>query len=246
MILLKNKSLIHYLLKIKCIFYKICRIAGLIFLLLIGASFTDLPYYAYHRLGTSQIDMDITQPDYIILLGAGGMPGGENLIRIHYAAKTALKYSSSKIIIALPADSADFSTSDHYEIFQTLMAAGIDTSRIISEYAGFNTYSQSKRIAEIIQTREAQLILITSPEHMYRSILTFRKTGFKHVSGIPAFENHFEESLLQSEENKANPDSKKPAENIQLRYNMWSYLQYEIKVIREYTAIAFYEFKGYI
>lgn len=213
---------------------------------MVGASFTDLPYFAYHRLGTSQIDMNITQPDYIILLGAGGMPGGENLIRIHYATKTALNYPSSNIIIALPADSADFRASDHYKIFQALMAASIDTSRIISEYAGFNTYSQSKRIAEIIQTRDAQIILITSPEHMYRSVLTFRKTGFKHVNGIPAFENHFEESLLHSEEKKANPDSKKPAENIQLRYNMWSYLQYEIKVIREYTAIAFYKLKGYI
>ena len=213
---------------------------------MVGASFTDLPYFAYHRLGTSQVDMNIHPPEYIILLGAGGMPGGENLLRIYYTINAAKKYPLSKIIIALPADTVDFRSSDHYEIFRNLMTAGIDTNRIVSEHAGHNTYSQSKKIAGIIQTSEAQIVLITSPEHMYRSVLTFKKTGFQKVNGIPTFENHFEESLLQSEENKVNPEAKKPTDNIQLRYNIWSYLQYEIKVVREYTAIAFYKLKGYI
>ena len=34
--------------------------------------------------------------------------------------------------------------------------------------------------------------------------------------------------------------------NVALRYNMWSYMQYEIIVLREYTAIAYYWVKGWI
>jgi len=33
---------------------------------------------------------------------------------------------------------------------------------------------------------------------------------------------------------------------LNIRYNMWSNLQYEIKVLREFAAIFYYKMKGYL
>ena len=77
---------------------------------------------------------------------------------------------------------------------------------------------------------------------MYRSIHSFRKVGFKIVGGSPSFEKPSDEEKLKDETNK---DENK-VRNLALRYNMWSYMQYEIIVLREYTAIGYYWVKGWI
>ena len=43
--------------------------------------------------------------------------------------------------------------------------------------------------------------------------------------------------------NKAIPNI---GNNIQLRYQFWNHLGYQIRVYREYLAIAFYKLKGWI
>lgn len=65
------------------------------------------------------------------------------------------------------------------------------------------------------------------------------------MNGLPAFESAFEEQLLIQSRGKKKP-SKSLNENLDLRYNMWSYLQYEVKVLREYTAIIYYKLRGRI
>jgi hypothetical protein len=39
---------------------------------------------------------------------------------------------------------------------------------------------------------------------------------------------------------------KSPDANPSFRYNIWSFLQYEIAVLREWTAIAWYKIRGYM
>jgi uncharacterized SAM-binding protein YcdF (DUF218 family) len=87
---------------------------------------------------------------------------------------------------------------------------------------------------------EAPVLLITSPEHMYRSIHSLQKVGFKNVGGLPSFEKPISEKTLKGK--------KKKGEKVALawRYNFWSYLRYEILVLREYSAIAYYKLKGWI
>lgn len=224
---------------------KIIFVAGCIFIFMLILSFTDYPYFAYHWLGTSLIKPQKQTPDYIVLLGAGSVPGNETLLRIYYTAEMARKYPSSKIIVALPSDSLDFENSDHQRMLHQMIHSGIDSSRIISETQGSNTYTQSQHIFKIVDQPQARLLLVSSPEHIRRSILTFRKTGFTNLNGQPAFEGFFDENLLV-EDPSEKQSLQKPGQNLSLRYNMWSYVHYEIKVLREMTALAYYKVKGYI
>lgn len=222
----------------------IVYISGWIFVTMLVLSFTDYPYLIYHWLGTSKIEK-VEKPDYIILMGAGGMPGPQGLLRCYYAAMAANNNPESEIIVALPADSASFEESDHIAMIHELHRWDIDSDRISSEKKGTNTYTQAVNIKQITENPNAKILIVTSPEHMYRSILTFRKAGFETVSGIPTFENSFDENLLL-EESKEGKTISKPESNLNLRYNMWSYLQYEILVMREFAALTYYKLMGYI
>jgi len=56
---------------------------GIIFLIVIILSFTTLPYWGYYWLGTSQSEIT-GKPDYIVLLGGGGMPSESSLMRAFF------------------------------------------------------------------------------------------------------------------------------------------------------------------
>lgn len=216
---------------------------GFIASVMLGLSFTDLPWYAYYHLGTSQIDRN-TDADYIVVLGAGAVPGHHSLLRCWYAAQAAQQLPQALVIVALPADSLKTET-DHHRMIDELVLRGIDPGKIISEKSGRNTYAQAVNIRKMIPANDKKLLLITSPEHMYRSIKVFRKAGFKAVNGLPTFEAAFDRQLL------IEPGAKKKVnqmteQNLDLRYNMWSYLQYQIIVLREYAAIVWYKLNGKI
>ncbi|MCF8367589.1 MAG: YdcF family protein [Bacteroidales bacterium] len=218
---------------------------GIIFLLMIVLSFTDRPYMAYHWLGTHNSEITET-PDYLVVMGAGGMPGPEGLMRCYFAAKGAERFPESKIIIALPSDTLDNENSDSYRMFEEIAERGINKSRFIFETKGTNTYYQALEINKLLLNQNNKnLLIVTSPEHMYRCILTFKKLGFEHVSGLPSFENAFDDSLLFTKEERSQK-IKDLNRSLDVRYNMWNYLRYEIIVIREWLAISWYKFKGYI
>ena len=75
-------------------------VAGVVAVLMLVLSFTSLPFWAYYRLGTAS-PLKCT-PDFIVVMGAGGMPGAEGLMRCYYAAEMANHYPEAKVIIALP------------------------------------------------------------------------------------------------------------------------------------------------
>jgi len=217
--------------------------SGLFALFMLALSFTDYPYYAYHWTG-NKIVSQTNIPAYIIVMGAGGIPSEQGLIRCYFAAELAKQYPDSKLIVALPADSADFETSDHSRMIDELIVRGVDKHRMLSETKGSSTYTQASNIAQMIPTT-APIQLVTSPVHLYRSIKTFEKAGFESVSGQATIEQSFDETLLLLKDEKGNI-TKSPDANPGFRYNIWSYLQYEIAVLREWFAIAYYKIKGYI
>jgi uncharacterized SAM-binding protein YcdF (DUF218 family) len=218
---------------------------GVIALLMLVLSFTSLPFHAYHRLGTSGDDLQQT-PDYIVVMGAGAMPGGAALMRCHYAALAAKSFPKAQIIITMPAAAGDFLNSTGYEMYQQMALYGIAPDRFRFETKGTNTHTQacSIRLMHGITINDV-LLIVTSPEHIYRSVQTFSKCGFTNVSGLPAFQAAFDTKLL------LDPDERdkvitQPDRNVSLRYNVWNYLKLEIDVLREYVAIAYYKIKGYI
>lgn len=225
---------------------KMIFLNGLVFTLMLILSFTDLPYLMYHHLGTALIQEQKKAPTYIILMGAGGMPGPQGLLRSAYTAALAKKFPESQIVVTLPADLTEKEETDHTRTIDELVLKGVEPNRIQSEYKGTNTRSQALNIKEIIKNIDSEIVIVTSPEHMYRSILTFKKVGFTHVNGMPAFESAFDENLLLAPEDSQKEGSKPSTQNLDLRYNMWSYLQYQIIVAREYAAITYYKVMGYI
>jgi uncharacterized SAM-binding protein YcdF (DUF218 family) len=217
-------------------------ITGILFFLLLVLSFTDLPYYAYHWLGVTDCRLS-REPTTIVVLGGSGMPSPDGLIRTFYAAAAAKKYDDAKIIIAFPANE-DHSLDQLQLMANELIVKGVDSSRISFEPFGYNTHSQAVNIAAMYgEGKEvASLLLITSPEHMYRSVKTFRKAGFIYTGGIPAFEKPADALMIQ--DNDITDDTR--VKSLAFRYNMWSYLHYELIVTREFVAIAYYKLKGWI
>jgi len=145
------------------------------------------------------------------------------------------------VIIAHPYDNDSLSTYQLDLMAHELIIRGVDSLRIQYEPNGINTRTQASYISEILNTQnESPLLVITSPEHMYRSIRSLQKAGLNNVGGLPSFEQPISEEKLKG--NKRNGQKV----TLAWRYNFWSYLRYEILVLREYCAIAYYKLNGWI
>jgi uncharacterized SAM-binding protein YcdF (DUF218 family) len=205
-------------------------------------SFTDIPYFAYYRLGTANTKLS-DPPDMIVILSGSGMPSPDGLIRAYYGVEASRKFPDAKIIIALPYDDKN-SLKPLKLMAYELTVKGIDSTRIVYEPLGFNTRSQAMNIAAIYPNNQnnLSLLLITSPEHTYRSVKTFIKAGFTKVGGLAAFDTPIDPEKVTDQDISRDIRIK----SLSLRYNMWSYLHYELIVMREYCAIGYYKLKGWI
>lgn len=229
---------------------KILRILAyaiaLISVVMIILAFTSAPFWAFYRLGTKDID-EIRRPDAIILLSGGGMPSSDGLYRAFMAAEAAQTYPTALVVLSIPGDTSDPESSVILSARELFMR-GVEESRISYETEGTNTRSQAINcLDQFPELKNKKIILVTSPVHMCRAVLSFEKAGFTNVGGYPAFERviesnlHFEGEKLGGRQNI--PDV---GHNINLRYRFWSYLELEIKVIREYFALAYYKLKGWV
>lgn len=219
--------------------------AGIVFAVMIALAFTDIPFWACYHLGTSGTSLH-GKPDYIVVMGAGGMPGPEGLMRCYVAAEAAKTWPDAKVIVALPTLPEYFNDSHTRRMYREMVLRGVDSTRFLFEIDGTNTHTQALGIARLIGRPDTcNMLIISSPEHMYRAVRVFRKAGFARAGGIPAFETGLDESLLltQAEKEKevVSPD-RLPG----LRYNLWNYLKYEIDFMREAVAIAWYRINGWI
>jgi uncharacterized SAM-binding protein YcdF (DUF218 family) len=219
-------------------------VMGSIFTFALIISLTDYPFWAIYRLGTCHAELD-TAPNLIVLLGGGGLPGGDGLNRCYHAARIAKKYDQCKIIIAVPADTSRKDSSPEKLMARELIIRGVDSARLMFENEGTNTHSQALHIRKMLAALDLDTIalqIITSPEHVFRSVAVFRKMGFSRVGGFPSFETDINpESLDNARRRKQFRD-----ERLIIRYNMWNYLKYEITVAREYTAILYYKIRGWM
>lgn len=214
---------------------------GSIFLLMIVLAFTDAPYYAYHDLAVRK-DTLITDPDYIVIMGGDGMPSPHGLMRLYQGAEAAIEYPNAGVIVALPFNQEERDSTRQIRLaIKDLIQKGVDSLRIKYEPWGYNTRTQAVQVSKIIP-HFSPILIISSPEHMYRALNSFRAVGFEQVGGKAGFEVPSDEDGLRA----SKEDEEEEIQNLNLRYNLWSYLQYEIIVAREYAAIAYYWFKGWI
>ncbi len=238
---------------------------GSLFLLQIILAFTSAPFWIWYGMGTKYAGVH-RPPDYIVVLGGGGMPSESGLMRCWYAAKAANFFPDAMIIIALPGDTAD-STSSVVGMKEELVIRGIAPERIMYEDSGTNTRAQALNIVNKISNIEqgslnfdrgqspasgirhpaSGILIITSPEHLSRAVLTFKQAGFLKVDGLPAFEEAIEADITfhgkQLGGRRWVPDV---GENITVRYQFWTQMHYEMLILREWMATGYYWVKGWI
>ncbi len=219
---------------------------GCISIIMIILSFTTAPFWGYYWLGTSECKEEI-QPEYIVVMGGSAIPGKSGLMRTYYAAAVANRYPEARIIISLPGETDDSSSSVNL-MKRELEIRNVSSERISLETNGKNTRYQALEVIKMISSTTESVILVTSPEHMRRAILTFRKAGFKNISGIPAFEQTIDFDLVFNDKDLGGRNKFIPeiGHNTQLRYQFWIHLEYEILIIREIVALGFYHLKGWI
>jgi uncharacterized SAM-binding protein YcdF (DUF218 family) len=240
-------------------------VAGSIFLLLVGLAFTSAPFWIWYDMGTKKAGIH-RPPDYIVVMGGGGMPSESGLMRCWYAAKAANHFTRARVIIALPGDVTD-SLSSVSQMKQELVLRGISPERIMFEDSGTNTRAEAVNVYKLISdssrvtrhaspdssrvtrhaSRNSSILLVTSPEHLYRSVLTFQKAGFMKVDGLPAFAKAIEADLNFSSR-KLGARSWVPdvGSNMTIRYQFWMHIDYEFLVLREWLALAYYKLQGWI
>ena len=217
---------------------------GVFFLIMIILSFTTLPFWMYFHLGSST-NTFTDNPDYIVVLGGGGIPSESGLMRTYKTAQVSKKYPDAEIIIALPGDTAE-PTSSINLMRHDIIVKGVDSLKIILEPNGLNTRMQALQILKLINP-QSNIIIVTSPEHMFRATNVFKTVGMKNTQGESAFEQAIESALLyDDDELGGNKYILDIGNNTQLRYQFWNHFKYQITVYREYIAIAYYKLKGWI
>lgn len=228
---------------------RVCFLSmGVLFLMVLILSFTTLPYWGYYWLGTSQSNIT-GKPDYIVLLGGGGMPSESSLMRTFFVHRAAVESPESLIVISIPGDPTD-SLSTARLVAAELVLKGISPERILYEQTATNTRSEAIQLQQFNQEilTDKAILLVTSPEHMRRAVLVFKKAGFTKVSALPTFENAIEANLFFDDDKLGGNKTLVPdiGGNTSVRYQFWNHLKYEILIAREMAALAYYKLRGWI
>ena len=204
---------------------------GLTAFTLLILALTPLPSRAFAHFSRDGYPLK-KSPDYIVVLGGGGIPSESGFMRTYFAAEAALHYPSANVILSLPEDSEQ-RPSNVEKMQQEIILRGVAADRILLEKESYNTYQQAEAIYRMLsqENPHPDLVIVTSGYHLKRALGTFRKAGFERVAGMPALD----------EEVKADFGPL-----VRLRYEFWNNLQYYGIMAREYTAIAVYKAKGWM
>jgi uncharacterized SAM-binding protein YcdF (DUF218 family) len=230
-------------------FTVLLAVAGVIFLSIILLAFSSRPYYVHHWLATG-IENNCYEPEVIVLFGGAGMPSGENMMRVYYAAEAWRQLPHCPIYICLPGDTTEDKGSLAMMAGE-LILRGVEPDMIRYEPEGKNTRGQAMELAAMNkgQLLNRCLLVITSPSHMRRSILTLKKTGFSFLIPFPAFEVPLE-GELRFDDDKLGGDRRfiipSAGKSLSLRYEMWTQLNYQLICAREFVALGYYWLRGWI
>lgn len=211
-------------------------------------AFTTGPFWIYHWLGTS-VSAYHFKPDYIIIMGGAGHPSESSLMRTWYAAQAWHKYPNAKVIITQPSASCVRPEySDAWGMRKELMIRGVDSSLILLEIKGRNTREEAMEVLQIAPAANKKAcLIITAPEHMRRSVLTFRKMGFTQVGGESTFNASGPVDIAYRDgQLGGNSVPLDVGGSVQLRYQFWNHLRYQVICYRELVGLMWYKMKGWI
>lgn len=213
---------------------------GGLFLVMIVLAFTSIPFWAYYRLGQNPDgEIRLTHPHCVVMFGGAGMPSEDNLMRLYHTAALA-RHFEVPVVLVHPEDSLC-----QIEMTRLLRQGGIDSILYMTE--GANTRSQAvELLAAYPELVEKQLIVVTSPEHIKRTVKCLNKVGFRNVIGKAAFPATVDFDLSLKKQKLGGNEAIPSVESVKMRYTFFNYLKLEITCVREYFALAYYKIKGWI
>jgi uncharacterized SAM-binding protein YcdF (DUF218 family) len=187
-------------------------------------------------------------PALIVVLGGGGIPSESGLMRTYYGALAAAKYPGAEIVLALP-EVVDVSSSALIRMRDELIMRGVDSDRILLAPYGANTRAQAVEVKRMMGAGSARMpiLLVSSPDHLRRAVLTFRKVGFNHVGSYAAL-NTYDEGEYSLDPEAVDDTLSIPSveNNLVVRYKLWAQLELCVGSLRELVALAYYRVKEWI
>ena len=226
----------HLWKSIKILFF----ILGFVFVVMLVLAFTSAPFYMYYNLGKSPSqNSDIKKPQMVMMFGGAGMPSEDNLMRLYHTAALARHYDVPVLLIH-PKDSLC-----QAEMTRLLHQGGVD--RVAYMTSGSNTRSQCMELKEMHpQLIDKQLLVVTSPEHVRRTVKSLNKVGFINVVGVAAYPATVDFDLSLKKQRLGGNNAVPSVESVKMRYTFFNYLKLEITCFREYLALGYYRIKGWI
>ena len=226
---------------LKKILNRFFMVLGVIFTLFLILALTPASFYMHYNLGVDP-NKDTTQvfvPQHVIMMGGAAMPSAGNLMRLYYTSGIASFYDCP-VTIVHPYDSICHAEMDKYLVNQGI-------TNIFHDTIGTNTRSQVLALAENHpELLTTNIMVVTSPEHLRRTVKCFNKAGFQHVRGMAAYEGVVDFDLSLKHQKLKGKESIPSIESTNLRYTFWNYMKLEIDTYREYFALLYYRIKGWI
>ena len=232
----KTHKMKHLAKTIKVIFFTL----GILFFLMIALAFTSAPFYMHYRLGQNpNDDVELSHPKQVVMFGGAGMPSEDNLMRLYHTAALA-RHFEVPVLLVHPEDSLC-----QAQMTRLLRQGGIDSILYMTD--GANTRSQALELmAQYPELAKEQLVVVTSPEHVRRTIKCLNKVGFHNVIGKAAYPATVDFNLSLKKQKLGGNEAIPSVESVKMRYTFFNYLKLEITCFREYCALAYYRIKGWI
>lgn len=213
---------------------------GILFFTMLVLAFTSAPFYMHYRLGQDpNDDVEVSNPQLVMMFGGAGMPSEDNLMRLYHTAALA-RHFDVPVLLAHPEDSLC-----QAEMTRLLRQGGIDSILYMTE--GANTRSQAVELMNAYpELSEKELIVVTSPEHVRRTVKCLNKVGFRNTIGKAAYPATVDFDLSLKKQKLGGNEAIPSVESVKMRYTFFNYLKLEITCLREYCALAYYKIKGWI
>jgi uncharacterized SAM-binding protein YcdF (DUF218 family) len=220
---------------------------GLVFVLLLALCWTDYPWRLYYWLSIPEAHLQ-QEPDWIVVLGGGGIPSESGLIRCYHAAEAATRFPEARVVVALPGNPAD-PESQVRRMADELILRGVAADRIEFEPKGANTRSQAVEWRRQFEGPVDQIpvLIVTSSAHMRRAIRSFQHVGFTQAGSVATQDHSVDGSLELSEDSIDAPLILPDLEgSLFVRYRFWDSMGYLTRSSRELVALLYYRVRGYI
>jgi len=235
-------------------------LAGGAALLGTAIQFTPLPWRAYRWLGECP-NPSAGPPTHILVMGGSGIPGKSGLMRTFYGAEAARRHPRAEVLVAMPLTAGESDASQAY--LEEMEQRGVPPERMRILPDGSNTREQAMRLAEHLGAgaAESSVLIVSDPEHIRRCAAALRKTGISQVAALPAHSLSIDDPLpgrppappppvppTAPESPGTPPDHSRSGAGSSpvLSYQFWNHLHYSLDVLREWTALAYYRFRGWI